>query len=251
MDWHKRYVQQAAWTKDLRSYLFGQAGLETADMVLEVGCGTGAILADLNTPAAVHGIDLERTCLIEAHLHAPQAVLACGDAISLPFASGTFDISFCHFLLLWVGDPLQALCEMKRVTHPGGSILALAEPDYNHRVDKPEALAPLGRWQAESLQRQGADPGLGKQLALLFHQAGIPLVETGSFHTEATHPPSPGDQDLEWAVLEADLAGRVPAEDILRLKNLDEQAWERGERVLNVPTFWAFGKRGVDKSIGV
>ena len=244
MDWHRRYLQQAAWTKDLRSYLFGQAGLATADMVLEVGCGTGAILSDLNTPAAIHGIDLERNCLEEAHLHAPQAVLACGDALSLPFASGIFDISFCHFLLLWVRDPLQVLREMKRVTHPGGSILALAEPDYNHRVDKPQALAPLGRWQAESLQRQGADPGLGGRLALLFYQAGIPLIETGSLRTDDAHLPAPGDQDLEWAVLEADLAGQVPAEEIQRLRKLDQKAWERGKRVLNVPTYWAYGITG-------
>jgi hypothetical protein len=46
---------------------------------------------------------------------------------------------------------------------------------------------------------------------------------------------------MEWAVLEADLAGRVPAEEFQRLKNLDEKAWERGERLLNVPTHWAFG----------
>ncbi len=108
-------------------------------------------------------------------------------------------------------------------------------------------LRRLGRWQAESLQRQGADPGLGGRLALLFHQAGIPLIETGILRTDDAHPLAPGDRDLEWAVLEADLAGQVPAEEIQRLKNLDEEAWERGERVLNVPTYWAFGKRGVDK----
>jgi SAM-dependent methyltransferase len=241
MDWHKRYVQQAAWTKHLRSYLFGRAGLGTACMVLEVGCGTGAILSDLNTPAGVYGVDLEPACLVEAHLHAPQASLTCGDALSLPFGSNVFDITFCHFLLLWVRDPLQALREMKRVTHPGGSILALAEPDYNRRVDKPDVLAPLGRWQTESLQRQGADPGLGMRLAHLFRQAGIPVMETGSLRTDNAHPPAPKDRDLEWAVLEADLAGRVSEEEFQRLKDLDEKAWECGERVLNVPTYWAFG----------
>jgi SAM-dependent methyltransferase len=241
MDWHKRYIQQAAWTKDLRAYLFRRTGMRIARRVLEVGCGTGAILSGLDTSAAVYGVDLEKACLMEAHQHSPQASLVRADALSLPFPPGAFNITFCHFLLLWVRDPLQALREMKRVTRPGGSILALAEPDYKNRVDKPDSLAPLGRWQAESLQRQGADPGLGMRLADLFHQAGIATIETGRLGTDVEHPPTPEDRELEWAVLEADLASTVPAEEIQRLKNLDERAWERGERVLNVPTYWAFG----------
>ena len=244
MDWHKRYVQQAYWTKDLRTYLFRRTGLGTARRVLEVGCGTGAILTDLDTSAAVHGIDLQEASLRQAHQHAPRAILVCGDALALPFADDVFEITFCHFLLLWVLDPLQALREMKRVTHPGGSILALAEPDYNGRVDKPDELAALGRWQVQALQRQGADPGLGMRLAGLFRQAGLRLIETGSLLADKQPAPAPGDKELEWAVLETDLAGWVPAEEIQRLKNLDERAWERGVRVLNVPTYWAYGRAG-------
>jgi ubiquinone/menaquinone biosynthesis C-methylase UbiE len=164
MDWHKRYVQQAGWTSELRNYLFKRAGLSGARRVLEVGCGSGAILSGLVTGAAIHGLDREPDCLAEAHRYAAQANLACADALHLPYGGSVFDITFCHFLLLWVGDPLQALREMKRVTRPGGSILALAEPDYSARVDKPEELAVLGRWQAESLRRQGADPAVGSRL---------------------------------------------------------------------------------------
>lgn len=244
MEWHKRFVQQAAWTKDLRSYLFKRAGLESARRVLEVGCGTGAILSDLDTPAAIHGLDLLPARLVETRRNAPRASLVCGDAMSLPYACGVFDITFCHFLLLWVPDPLQVLLEMKRLTRPGGSILALAEPDYNRRVDKPDALTVLGRWQIESLQRQGADPGLGGRLADLFHQAGIPLVETGSLRANREHPLAPAERDMEWAVLEADLAGLVPMDEVQRLKHLDESAWVRGERVLYVPTYWAYGISG-------
>ncbi len=241
MEWHKRFVQQAAWTSELRGYLFERAGMKAARRVLEVGCGTGVILSGLNTKADVHGLDLDSARLTEARQHAPQASLTCADALALPFAPGVFDITFCHFLLLWVRDPLQALCEMKRVTRSGGSILALAEPDYNGRVDKPEVLAPLGRWQAESLQRQGADPGVGGRLGELFRQAGIRAIETGVLQTEGKHLPSPEERNLEWAVLEGDLGGLVPPEEMQRLKSLDETAWELGERELYVPTYWFFG----------
>ncbi len=259
MDWHSRFLQQAAWTRDLRAYLFERAGLTQSRRVLEVGCGTGAILADLATPAAIHGLDLDPLRLTEAHKHAPAAALVCGNALTLPYPSGVFDITFCHFLLLWVCDPLQVLCEMKRITHPGGALLALAEPDYASRVDRPAVLAPLGRWQAESLRRQGADPALGSRLALLFGQAGIQTAETGSLQdssgsgdgapvpgqgtgrVDGQRLPAPSERDLEWAVLEADLAGSVPPQELSRMKLLDEQAWEQGERVLHVPTYFAWG----------
>ena len=241
MEWHKRFLQQAGWTGDLRGYLFQRAGLPAARRVLEVGCGTGAILADLETGAAVHGLDRDALRLAEARRHAPQARLTCADALRLPYAAGIFDITFCHFLLLWVGDPLQALREMKRVTRPGGSLLALAEPDYDARVDKPDELAALGRWQAESLRRQGADPGLGSRLAELFSQAGLRPVETGCLKSDEEHPPGPAERELEWDVLSADLRGLVPPEEIQRFKRLDETAWQRGERVLYVPTYWMMG----------
>jgi SAM-dependent methyltransferase len=241
VDWHKRYVQQAGWTDELRNYLFQRAGLSGAQRVLEVGCGTGAVLAGLVTGAVAHGLDKQPDRLAEARRYAPQANLACADALYLPYPRSVFDITFCHFLLLWVGNPLQALKEMKRVTRPGGSILALAEPDYSGRVDKPEELAFLGRWQAESLRRQGADPAVGGRLKELFRQAGIQMVETGSLQPAGTHLPAPGERELEWAVLEADLMGLVPLEEIQRLKLLDEAAWQRGERVLHVPTYWTMG----------
>jgi SAM-dependent methyltransferase len=251
VNWHARFLQQATWTRDLRSYLFEQARLEQARRALEVGCGTGAILSDLSTRTAVHGLDLSLDRLAEAQVNAPNIKLTCGDALALPYPSGVFDLTFCHFLLLWVSDPLRALLEMKRVTRAGGSILALAEPDHSHRLDKPDELAPLGRWQAESLRRQGADPALGARLAELFRQAGILPIETGTLRSSPgsgtgqegrEHPLVPGEHDLEWAVLEADLAGMVPAQEIQRMKRLDEQAWESGERVLYVPTYFAWGQ---------
>jgi SAM-dependent methyltransferase len=241
MDWHKRYVQQAAWTRDLRAYLFRQAGLNEKSRVLEVGCGTGAILSELPGVTALHGLDIDRAALAQCRLHAPQSFLAQGDALQLPYSSRTFDIVYCHFLLLWVGEPERALLEMKRVAKPGGHILAFAEPDYTARVDEPRGLAPLGRWQAESLRRQGADPGLGARLDDLFLEAGIRLRETGTLRT-APSQPSPEEWDIEWAVIENDLAGMIPGSDMQEMKRLDQQARVRGERNLHVPTYFAWGQ---------
>ena len=240
MNWHDRYVQQAGWTRDLRNYLFDKAGLKTARRVLEVGCGTGAILSELDSPASPHGLDLDAGALVDARVHAPAATLVRGDALSLPYADFTFDITFCHFLLLWVRDPLTAVREMARVTRPNGFVLALAEPDHTARVDKPESLAPLGRWQTEALRRQGADVSFGAHLADTFARAGIEIVETGSI--QRAEEATVSGQEKEWAVIEADVRGLVAEEEIHKLKLLDEEARARGGRVLHVPTYFVWGR---------
>lgn len=252
MNWHARYIQQAQWTRDLRAYLFEKAGLANAggvhtaalrraSLVLEVGCGTGAILSELPTHLALHGLDLDAAALAECRIHAPAASLTRGDVLQLPYPTGTFGIVYCHFLLLWVRDPLQALLEMKRTARPGGHILAFAEPDYTARTDKPSELSRLGQWQTESLRRQGADPGLGARLADLFFEAGIQILETGTIQNGEPDP-SPVGWEMEWAVIESDLAGWVSDDDIQKMKTLDRQARARGERVLHVPTHFAWGR---------
>lgn len=241
MDWHSRYAQQATWTRDLRTYLFDKAELTRAHRVLEVGCGTGAILSELVTPASLYGLDMDVIALNECKTHVPEAMLVRGDGLSLPLADRTFDIAYCHYYLLWVGDPLQAVLEMKRVTRERGHIVALAEPDYPNRIDKPDELIQLGKWQTESLRNQGADPGLGARLAEIFFQAGIHIHETGTVQG-LNRQPSAEERDMEWAVIESDLAGKISGEEIQKMRQLDRHAWKRGERVLQVPTYFAWGQ---------
>jgi ubiquinone/menaquinone biosynthesis C-methylase UbiE len=238
MNWHNRYLQQAAWTRDLRNYLFEKAGLADAHRVLEVGCGTGAVLREIESPASLFSLDLEPASLAECRIHASAASLTRGDAHSLPYPDRSFDIVYCHFLLLWVSDPLQVVNEMARV---GRTVLALAEPDYSQRVDEPAELREVGRWQTESLLRQGADPSFGSRLAETFYQAGIQLIETGPIQS-AEKKRSVMEWENEWAVIEADLAGSVSGEDIQKMKVLDENARKNGKRSLHVPTYFAWGK---------
>lgn len=237
---HALFSRQAEWTRSLRAYLFERVGIERTWRVLEVGCGTGAVLTDFLARVVTHGLDIRLDYLFQARRHAPAARLTCGDALTLPYACGVFDVVFCHYLLLWVAEPLAALLEMRRVTRPGGYILALAEPDYAHRVDRPCYLVPLGRWQRRALQRRGADTDLGARLESLFAQAGLQIMEAGILR-----PPETGlatEDDEEWTVLEGDLTGYLPAWFLQGMKLLHERARQRGKRVLFVPTHFALGR---------
>jgi len=241
MDWHERYLQQARWTKPLRTFLFEKTGLNSAGRVLEVGCGTGAILEEISQHSGVFGLDIDFPILAEYGGKNPGAKLTCGDGVSLPFSCAVFDIVFCHFLLLWVSDPLAVLSEMRRVTRSGGAVIAMAEPDYSGRIDYPISLSNLGRWQTQSLVNQGADPNIGRKLSGMFNRSGLHEVQTGVLGGEWGRKYSEVDFEMEWKVIYADLEKSNLGQNLAEIKEFDKDSQKRGERVLFVPTFYALG----------
>jgi SAM-dependent methyltransferase len=230
----------------LRHHLYSRANLASARRVLEVGCGTGAVLTELlmQSHGDIYGLDISAEHLNLAAYNLPGIPLTLGDAHVLPYHAAVFDITLCHFLILWVTDPVLVLSEMARVTQPGGFVLALAEPDYGGRIDFPEELGVLGDWQQTALRQQGADPLLGRRLRAVFQQAGLTNVEAGVLGGQWSGMPSQEDWEMEWKVLEEDhnISESYKTSEFTKLQKLDKLAWERGERVLFVPTFFAWGQ---------
>ena len=247
-DWHQRYLEQARWTDNIRKYLFDKSNLSGVSHVLDVGIGTGALEHDFisNSYPLPFGLDIDHNSLTLAKKNISSLALIQGNACQLPYASGVFEICFCHFVLLWVDFPDQVVAEMARVTRSGGSVIAIAEPDYGGRIDYPEALDQIGDWQTHSLQRQGADPHLGRKLIQLFDQAGLTEIEVGVVGGRWTISPAQEEFASEWRVIEADLETLrlSPAERRLarQLQQEDAVARSKGIRVLYVPTFYAWGK---------
>jgi SAM-dependent methyltransferase len=91
--------------------------------VLDTGCGTGGLLANLETPAwkagleiSSHGVRLART--------RRRAALVQGSACALPFADGSFDAIVSIDVLCHSGvEERQAIEEAARVLRPGGRLL--------------------------------------------------------------------------------------------------------------------------------
>ncbi|MEA3326356.1 MAG: methyltransferase domain-containing protein [Chloroflexota bacterium] len=242
-DWHRRYLQQAQWTEEIRKHLFSRADLHTSDKILEVGSGTGAILESLLVEGdySLTGIDIDRNCLCFAQNLENTFNLVQANGYNLPFFDDSFAISFCHYLLLWVEHPGHILGEMRRVTKKGGCVIALAEPDYQSRIDYPPTLDQLGEQQTHSLQAQGADTSMGRKLGMLFNNAGFYKVETGILGAQWKAKEGQQHNEIEWLTIQSDLADQLSNEILLGYQKLDQTARANGERVLFIPTFYAAG----------
>jgi ubiquinone/menaquinone biosynthesis C-methylase UbiE len=236
--WHEQFVRQARWTQATRDHLYRRAGLARAEHVLDVGCGTGAITAELarRTSGEVVGIDIDPEMLDFADQHDDGARYEQGDALDLPYPDGHFDIVTCHYLLLWLHDPSLATREMARVTRSGGSMLVCAEPDYGGRLDWPDL--PVREWQILALHRQGADPLVGRSLRRFLIDADLEpdvsvmasVWDIRSIRTEF---------EAEWAMLWQDVQGMIDKATFQSARARARSAVEAGTRLVFVPTFYA------------
>ncbi len=101
--------------------------------VLDVGCGTGALLKRNDTHFAVYGVDPSLGMLRVLAAPRPEIRLAAAEGPGLPFRDGTFDLVYCVAVLHHVIDPVAVkatLAEMVRVTNPGGHVVVW---DHNAR----------------------------------------------------------------------------------------------------------------------
>lgn len=98
--------------------------------VLDVACGTGvqiAYAAERCRQGRVVGVDLEGDRIMAnraTYRDHQNLTFEQADVYHLPFPDATFDLCFCRFLLTHLANPGGAIEEMRRVTKPGGWVVA-------------------------------------------------------------------------------------------------------------------------------
>lgn len=105
---------------------------------LDVGCGTGALseaIVDRHNPATVLAIDQSEGFVRTAQSRlGNQVSCKVGNALSLPLADATVNITVSGLVLNFIAEPEKALAEMQRVTSKNGTV-AVYVWDYPGKMD--------------------------------------------------------------------------------------------------------------------
>ncbi len=100
-------------------------GVSAGQRVLDVGCGPGALTAELVRrlgPDAVTAIDPSPPFVEAAAARFPRVDVRIGTAEDLPFADDSFDAVLAQLVVHFMTDPVAGLREMSRVTRTGGTV---------------------------------------------------------------------------------------------------------------------------------
>ncbi|MEM7656287.1 MAG: class I SAM-dependent methyltransferase [Bacteroidota bacterium] len=128
------------WNDDFLALLAERMDWADCTRAADIGCGRGLMtfhLADfLPEGAEIFGFDIESAHLKVARQRAKKVQkrqkvsisFAEGDAHGLPYETDDMDLTLCQTLLIHVPEPLSVLEEMKRITRPGGWVVAM-EPN--------------------------------------------------------------------------------------------------------------------------
>jgi ubiquinone/menaquinone biosynthesis C-methylase UbiE len=95
--------------------------------VLDLGCGTGAILEQIShayNTVELFGLDLSENMITQATYRLDsKAKLSTGDAENLPYEDDSFDLICCVESFHYYPNPAKALSEIKRVLKSDGTFL--------------------------------------------------------------------------------------------------------------------------------
>jgi SAM-dependent methyltransferase len=166
------------------------AEVRHGQVVLDVGCGPGALTAELVRrlgPEAVAAVDPSEPFVAAARARHPGVDVVHASAEQLPFADAMFDAALAQLVVHFMSDPVAGLNEMARVTRRDGMIAACV---WDHAGDQ----GPLSTfWRAareldptvkDESQLAGAREG---HLAQLFAAAGLRQVEEAVVSSSLEH----------------------------------------------------------------
>jgi SAM-dependent methyltransferase len=107
------------------------AGVRRGQRALDVGCGPGALTAELVSrlgPDAVSAVDPSERFVAAVRERCPGVDVRLAAAEHLPFGEGedegTFDVTLAQLVVHFMKNPVAGLREMARVTRRGGVVAA-------------------------------------------------------------------------------------------------------------------------------
>lgn len=167
------------WSERLVAPFATFAGVEAGARALDVGCGPGALTAELVGrlgSSMVSAVEPNPEFRAAAMEQLPDVDIRAATVEHLPFEDGTFDATLAQLVVHFMPDPVAGLREMARVTRPGGVVAACV-------WDYPGGRGPLGPfWEAAreldpAVEDESRLPGVRDgHLAELLGAAGLASV---------------------------------------------------------------------------
>jgi SAM-dependent methyltransferase len=167
-------------SRQLSPQLADLAELGPATRVLDVGCGPGALTAELVErvgAGSVSALDPSESFVAAVRARYPEVDARRAAVEAIPYRDDDFDAALAQLVVHFMADPEAGLREMARVTRPGGVVAASVWDLAGDRAP----LSPF--WRAFRELRPGVNdesglPGVREgQLVELFERAGLERVE--------------------------------------------------------------------------
>ncbi len=178
------------YSRQLAPQMADLAGVEGEGRALDVGCGPGALTAELVRRVgaeAVWAVDPSESFVSAARSRNPGVRVVQASAADLPFPDRGFDAALAQLVVHFMPDPVAGLAEMARVTRRDGVVAACV-------WDHAGSHGPLRLfWQAareldpdvhDESELPGAREG---HLAELFEAAGLHAVKEATLSTTLEH----------------------------------------------------------------
>lgn len=115
------------YSRLLSPQLADLAGVRDGQRAIDVGCGPGALIAELVARLgadAVAAVDPSEPFVAAARQRHPGVDVQRASAEELPFPDDAFDTALAQLVVHFMTDPVAGLAQMARVTRPGGVVAA-------------------------------------------------------------------------------------------------------------------------------
>lgn len=175
----------------LSSQLADVAGVSVGQRVLDVGCGPGALTAELVArvgAAAVSAVDPSEPFVEAARARNPGVDVQQAAAEQLPFPDHAFDAALAQLVVHFMSDPAAGVAEMRRVTRQDGVVAACVwDHGGGHGPLSPlwEAARELDPTVQGESRLTGSHEG---DLAEVFASVGLREVEETALSVRVEHP---------------------------------------------------------------
>jgi SAM-dependent methyltransferase len=169
------------YSRHLSAQLADFAEVSPGQDVLDVGCGPGALTAELVARVGsdhVTAVDPSTKFVEAIRDRFPRVAVERATAEDLPLPNDAVDAALAQLVVHFMSDPVGGLLEMARVTKPGGAVAACV---WDHAVGGSGPMSPyyaalheVDPSRANESGRPGTRPG---HLAELFREAGLNDIE--------------------------------------------------------------------------